>query len=340
MADACSRRTRCRRRGSLPRPAGVGSVQRYQSVLVFWSSIWVAALEAPKRKPPLPDGAELEPTLPNTMAAGPVVEPPVPVGLPDPQPRSMGVESRPAARPTGQRRRSVERTHVLLVPPRPRPGDRVGPEGAVVLSQRGVAPMRLASAASFGYFTPHACSLPRPPVDHGPRGRRVRPRPARARDPQPRARAGGRRACCSRCAGCSRSACRPRRACRPRSAGRGGPPRSCHRRLLHHDEGAEARPHEDGHPADDGQALPGVRRHAVRHRRLRHLPREKQAGPARGPAAARALRRRVPEAHGGEARRDEVHDREGRGPDGQLDGRQTLRIPRRSKASAAAAATR
>src|SRR5580698_9293795 len=46
----------------------LGSVHLYQSVLVFMSSIWVAALDAPKRKLPLPDAAELDPNGPKVMS--------------------------------------------------------------------------------------------------------------------------------------------------------------------------------------------------------------------------------------------------------------------------------
>src|SRR5579859_7369329 len=56
----------------LPRPpCAVGSVQRYQSVWVFWSSICSDAVATPKRKLPCPVTAEREPIAGKVIAGGP-----------------------------------------------------------------------------------------------------------------------------------------------------------------------------------------------------------------------------------------------------------------------------
>src|SRR5262245_379756 len=72
----------------MPRPPwSVGKVHTYQSVSGFWSSIWVAALDAPKRKLPFPDGSDVEPNGPNAISAGAAPPPPpLPVVTVDPPP--------------------------------------------------------------------------------------------------------------------------------------------------------------------------------------------------------------------------------------------------------------
>src|ERR1700722_4583553 len=52
-------------------PMAVGSGKRYQSVLVFWSSICVAAAATPKRKAPMPDDAAIDPIGGYAMSGGP-----------------------------------------------------------------------------------------------------------------------------------------------------------------------------------------------------------------------------------------------------------------------------
>ncbi len=49
-------------------------------MVTFWSSIWVAALAAPKRKPPLPEGAELDPKRAGKSIPAPLIMPPSPFG--------------------------------------------------------------------------------------------------------------------------------------------------------------------------------------------------------------------------------------------------------------------
>src|SRR5689334_16010773 len=54
-----------------PSPLGGGAVHTNQSVASFCSSIWVAALAAPKRKLPLPEAAEVLPIAGQAIAVEP-----------------------------------------------------------------------------------------------------------------------------------------------------------------------------------------------------------------------------------------------------------------------------
>src|SRR6185437_15394786 len=89
----------------------------YQSVCVSWSSIWVAALDAPKRKLPLPEAAELDPKSPNTMSFDPPASGMGGIVLPAPLLHASAVKER-SVRAQARMGRSMDSFIILRAPAR------------------------------------------------------------------------------------------------------------------------------------------------------------------------------------------------------------------------------